>query len=58
MFKKLLMKYVKIFSNAIHVKFFSNEVFTTTRDGTGQDYLDPTGKFQKLRRLTGRSTGF
>ena len=29
-----------------------------SRDGTGQDYLDPTGKFQNHRRLTGRSTGF
>ena len=29
-----------------------------TRDGTGQDFLDPTGKFQNHRRLTGRSTGF
>ena len=28
------------------------------RDGTGQDFLDPTGKFQNHRRLTGRSTGF
>ena len=28
------------------------------RDGAGQDFLDPTGKFQNLRRLTGRSTGF
>ena len=27
------------------------------RDGTGQDFLDPTGKFQNHRRLTGRSTG-
>ena len=25
-------------------------------DGTGQDVFDPTGKFQKLRRLTGRLT--
>ena len=23
------------------------------RDGTGQDFLDPTGKFQNHRRLTG-----
>ena len=30
----------------------------STRNGTGQDFLDPTGKFQNLRRLTGRSTGF
>ena len=33
-----------------------------TRDGTGKDFLDPTGKFQNHRRLTGlrpaRSTGF
>ena len=29
-----------------------------TKDGTGQDFLDPTGKFQNHRRLTGRSTGF
>ena len=28
------------------------------RNGTGQDFLDPTGKFQNHRRLTGRSTGF
>ena len=28
------------------------------RDGTGQDFLDPTGKFQNHRRLTGRLTGF
>ena len=28
------------------------------RDGTGQDFPDPTGKFQNHRRLTGRSTGF
>ena len=24
-----------------------------SRDGTGQDFLDATGKFQNLRRLTG-----
>ena len=29
-----------------------------SRDGTGQDFLDPTGKFQNLRRLTARSTSF
>ena len=28
------------------------------RDGTGQDFLDPTGKFQNYRPLIGRSTGF
>ena len=29
------------------------------RDGIGQDFLDPTGKFQNLRRfLTGQSTNF
>ena len=28
-----------------------------TRDGTGQDFLDPTGKFQNHRRLIGRSNG-
>ena len=28
------------------------------RDGTRQDFLDPTAKFQNHRRLTGRSTGF
>ena len=28
------------------------------RDGTGQDFFDPTGKLQNQRRLTGRSTGF
>ena len=28
------------------------------RDGTGLDFLDPTGEFQNHRRLTGRSTGF
>ena len=27
-------------------------------DGTDQDFLDPIGKFQNLRRLTGRSTAF
>ena len=27
------------------------------RDGTNQDFLDSTGKFQNLRRLTGQSTG-
>ena len=29
-----------------------------SRHGTGQDFPDPTGKFQNLRRLTARSTGF
>ena len=29
-----------------------------TRDGTGQDFFDPTGKFQNHRRLSGRSTVF
>ena len=29
-----------------------------SRDGTSQDFLDLTGKFQNHRRLTGRSTGF
>ena len=29
-----------------------------TRDGTSQDFLDPTGKFQNHRRLTGQSTCF
>ena len=33
-------------------------VVVQTRDGTGQNFLDPTGKFQNHRRLTGRSTGF
>ena len=28
------------------------------RNGTGQDFLDSTGTFQNLRRLTGRSTDF
>ena len=28
------------------------------RNGTGQDFPDPTSKFQNLRRLTGRSTDF
>ena len=28
------------------------------RDETGQDFLDPTGKFQNHRRLTGQSSGF
>ena len=28
-----------------------------SRDGTGQEFLDPD-KFQNLRQLTGRSTGF
>ena len=28
-------------------------VIVYTRDGTGQDFLDPTGKFQNLRRSTG-----
>ena len=27
------------------------------RDGTGQDFLEPNGKFQNHHRLTGRSTG-
>ena len=27
--------------------------FMHCRDGTGQDFLDPTGKNQNLRRLTG-----
>ena len=31
---------------------------TLSRDGTGQDFLDPTDKFQNLRRLTGRSISF
>ena len=46
---------------------FQFELLQTTRiarikDRTGQDFLDPTGTFQNLRRLTGfcpaRSTGF
>ena len=28
------------------------------RDETGQDFLDPTGKFQNHRRSTGWLTGF
>ena len=28
------------------------------RDGIGQHFLDPTGKFQNLRQLTSWSTGF
>ena len=28
------------------------------RNGIGQDFFDPTGKFQNLCRLTGRSTVF
>ena len=51
--------YYYIFS-LFHVSTFSNvavSYFTRwlvhTRDGTGQDFLDPTGKFQNHRRLTG-----
>ena len=32
-------------------------VYNRARDGTVQDFVDPTGKFQNLRRLTGWSTG-
>ena len=42
-------------------KVTNNDPFLTKvqiRDGTGQDFLDPTGKFQNHRRLTGRSTVF
>ena len=37
---------------------FSPVDVARTRDGTSQDFLDPTGKFQNYRRLTGWSTGF
>ena len=33
-------------------------LWNALRDGTGQGFLDPTGIFQNLRRLTGRLTGF
>ena len=35
-----------------------NNQIVATRDGTSQDFLDPTGKFQNLCRLTGRSSVF
>ena len=39
--------------------FKSNfEIEQHSRDGTGQDFLDPTDKFQNHRRLTSWSTGF
>ena len=42
--------------------YFTTLIVTHTRDGTGQVFLDPTGKYQNHRRLTGfwpaRSTSF
>ena len=31
----------------------SNNTYRNSRDGTGQNFLDPTGKFQNLRRSNG-----
>ena len=36
--------------------FWVENLLIHFRDGTGQDFLDPTGKLQNLRLLTGRST--
>ena len=59
------MSFIIIIFSLFHVSTFSNvavSYFTRwlvyTRDGTGQDFFDPTSKFQNHRRLTGRSTGF
>ena len=36
----------------------NSECVARGRDGIGQNFLDPTGKFQNLRRSTGFFTGF
>ena len=44
----------------LEILLYSQKKFicmTCSRDGTGHDFLDPTGKFQNIRRLTGRFTG-
>ena len=41
------------FSFVIHLKILVRAIATVLRrDGTGQNFLDPSGKFQNLRRLT------
>ena len=35
------------------VSLVEDDSILQTRDGTGQDFFDPTGKFQNHRRLTG-----
>ena len=59
------MSFIIIIFSLFHVSTFSNvavSYFTRwlvyTRDGTGQDFFDPTSKFQNHRRLTGREIFF
>ena len=47
-----------LITSSMSLKDITLAYVVRTRDGTGQDFLDPTGKFQNHHRLTGRSTGF
>ena len=53
-FKIRFVCYIEYLNMFTVVQYIMNMSFLViSRDGTGQDFLDPTGKFQNHRRLTG-----